>query len=72
MVYVQLRLLISRKWAFQLLALLMTGIRKGAIQSLRVSNLEKITQYSDKEGRLQRWQCVYCRLTTYNPPSESV
>jgi hypothetical protein len=49
-----------------ILALLMTGIRKGAIPDLRVGSLAKITEYRDREGRQHRFESHYIyKLTVY-------
>ncbi|HEV8404502.1 MAG TPA: hypothetical protein VGQ13_01220 [Nitrososphaera sp.] len=56
-----------------ILALLMTGIRKGAIPGLRYGNLAKIAAYKDKEKKMCKFESHIYKLTVYETdPSEYI
>jgi hypothetical protein len=54
-----------------IMALLMTGMRKGAIPELTLRSLEKITEYRDKEGRQHKFEGYHIYKLTVYERSES-
>jgi hypothetical protein len=49
-----------------ILALLMAGLRKGAIPDLRVSSLAKLTEYKDRSGKFHKLESYHVyKLTVY-------